>query len=183
MRWLRFLIAGVMALLLSAAIGLAAFAKVDDPWYGRVFDDAYFMVTVYILSTATILAVIRRGHIQAIWVEFAVFGWAHLNFGWPDTGGAPQRARITTTAGADGTYRPRFPHTTIAAWKLWDFIAINSGSIPLKLDYTWHNLQSTITMATAVIGAFVGSLLWKRGEWLDCVSNDASAGRATPLRK
>ena len=92
MRWLRFSIAGIMALILYAAIGLAAFAKVDDPWYGRVFDDAYFMVTVFILATATILAVIRRGHVQAIWVGFAVFGWAHLNFGWPDSGGAPQRA-------------------------------------------------------------------------------------------
>jgi hypothetical protein len=39
MRWLRFSFAGVMAFILYAAIGFAAFAKVDDPWYGRVFDE------------------------------------------------------------------------------------------------------------------------------------------------
>ncbi len=86
MRWFRFSIAGVMVLIVYAAIGFAAFAKVDDPWYGRVLDDAYFMVTVFILATATILAVIRRGHAQAIWVGFAIFGWTHLNYGWPDAG-------------------------------------------------------------------------------------------------
>jgi hypothetical protein len=183
MRWLRFSIAGVMAFILYAAIGFAAFAKVDDPWYGRVFDDAYFMVTVFILATATILAVIRRGRIQAIWVGFAVFGWAHLNFGWPDAGGAPQRASIITSARADGTYRPRFPHMTVAAWKLWDYIEVNSASNPLKLDYTWHNLQSTVTMATALIGAVLGSLLWKRGERLEHSSREASGGGVTPSRE
>jgi hypothetical protein len=172
-----------MALILYAAIGLAAFAKVDDPWYGRVFDDTYFMVTVFILATATILAVIRRGHVQAIWVGFAVFGWAHLNFGWPDSGGAPQRARIITSARVDGTYRPRFPQMTMAAWALWDYIDVNSGSNPLKLDYTWHNLQSTVTMVTALIGAFVGSFLWKLGERLEHPSGKASGSGVTPLRE
>ena len=99
MRWLRFSIAGLMAIIVYAALGLAAFANVDDPWYGRVLDDAYFMATVFILATATVLAVIRRGEIQAIWVGFAIFGWAHLNYGWPDSGGPPQRAAITTSAG------------------------------------------------------------------------------------
>ena len=58
-----------MAIIVYAALGLAAFANVDDPWYGRVLDDAYFMATVFIMATATVLAVIRRGgEIQAIWV-------------------------------------------------------------------------------------------------------------------
>jgi hypothetical protein len=183
MRWLRFTIAGLMAFIVYAAIGLAAFANVDDPWWGRVLDDAFFMVTIFILATATVLAVIRRGHLQAIWVGFAIFGWAHLNYGWPDSGGAPQRAAITTSARADGTYRPRFPHMTIAAWAEWDYVATNRGTNPLKLDYIWHNLQSTVTMATALIGGLVGSLLWRRGERLERRSLAASGGDKTPLHE
>ena len=179
MRWFRFSIAGVMVLIVYAAIGFAAFAKVDDPWYGRVLDDAYFMVTVFILATATILAVIRRGHAQAIWVGFAIFGWTHLNYGWPDAGGAPQRARIVTSAQVDGTYRPRFPHMTIIAWKINDYVFSRVSANPLHSDYTWHVLQSTVTMATALIGASFGSLLWKRGERLKA-TNGVPIASVTP---
>jgi hypothetical protein len=182
MSWLRFSIAGLMAFIVYAAIGLAAFANVDDPWYGRVLDDAFFMATVFILATATVLAAIRRGHIQAIWVGFAIFGWVHLNYGWPDSGGPPQRAAITTSARVDGTYRPRFPLMTIAAWSLWDYVAANSGKNPLKLDYIWHNLQSTITMMTALIGASVGSLVWRRGERRERRSHETSVGGGSSPR-
>src|SRR4051812_22848771 len=182
MRWLRFSIAGLMAIVVYAALGLAAFANVDDPWYGRVLDDAYFMATIFILATATVLAVIRRGQFQAIWVGFAIFGWAHLNYGWPDSGGPPQRAAITTSARVDGTYRPRFPQLTMASWWLWDYVAASGGNNPLKLDYIWHNLQSTVTMATALIGAFVGGFLWRRGERFERRSREASGGGVTPLR-
>jgi hypothetical protein len=181
MRWLRFSIAGFMAFIVYAAIGLTAAANVDDPWYGRVFDDAYFMVTIFLLASATILAVIRRGRAQAIWLGFAIFGWVHVNFGWPDSGGAPQRARIVTRARVDGTYRPRFPHTTIASWTMQD--NLSDGSNPLKLDYAWHVLQSTLTMATAVVGAFVGNLLWVRGQRAERRARDALASGATPLRE
>src|SRR5438309_8509092 len=121
MRWLRFSIAGLMVFIVYAALGLAALANVDDPWYGRVLDDAYYMITVFILAIATMLAVLRRGRSRAIWLGFAVFGWVHLLFGWPDSGGAPQRARIVTSAGVDGTYRPRFPHMTLAYWALDEY--------------------------------------------------------------
>jgi len=174
MRWLRFSIASLMAFIVYAALGFAALANVDDPWYGRVLDDTFFMATIFLLATATVLAAIRRGHLQAIWVGFAVFGWAHLNYGWPDSGGSPGRAGVVTSARVAGTYRPRFPHTTLTGWVIPDPTTAAGSSNPLKLDYTWHILQSTVTMVTALIGALVGSLLWKRGERLKGLCGEAS---------
>jgi hypothetical protein len=167
-----------MALSLYAAIGFAAWSTVDDPWYGRVLDDTYFMATVFILGIATMLAVLRHGRNRAIWLGFAVFGWVHLNFGWPDSGGAPQRARIVTGAGWDGTYRPRFPHTTLIGKYLIESTTAGVGSNPLKLDYNWHVLQSTMTMATALVGAVIGNFLFRRGERLegDSGAGDGSTG-------
>jgi hypothetical protein len=164
MRWLRFSIASAMAFILYAAIGLAAYANVDDPWYGRVLDDAYYTVTLFILAIATILSVLRQGRSRAVWLGFAVFGWVHLLFGWPDSSGAPQRATVFTSVGFTGTYRPRFAHTTLAYLALEKYTTFYGGSNPLKADYTWHILQSTVTMATAVVGAFVGGLLWRRSK-------------------
>jgi hypothetical protein len=168
MRWLWFSIASVVALVLYAAIGLAAYANVGDRWYGRVWDDAYFMITVFILAIATILAVLRRGRTRAMWLGFAVFGWIHLMFGWPDSGGSPR--------GADGdTYRPRFPHMTLIEWAIQGAI-ITGRSHGLEGDYTWHVLQSTVTLATAVVGAFVGGFLWRRSEVPGGESGDDSIG-------
>jgi hypothetical protein len=104
MKWLRFSVGGLMAFVIYAAIGLAAFSKIDDPTYGRLSDDTYFMITVFALAIATMMAVLTRGRSRARWLGFAVFGWVHLNFGWPDSGGSP--APMTT-------FRPRFPHMTL----------------------------------------------------------------------
>jgi hypothetical protein len=176
MKWLRFSIASVMAFILYAAIGLAAYANVDNPWYGRLLDDTYYMITVLLLAIATMLAVLRRNRSQAMWLGFAVFGWVHLLFGWPDSGGNPRRDAIVNSAGVAGTYRPRFPHMTLAYWTLDVFRTFAGGSNPLKSDYTWHVLQSTVTMATAVVGAIVGSFLWRRGEQVDGNHREASVG-------
>jgi hypothetical protein len=181
MRRLRFSISSVMALIVYAAIGLAAFSKVDDPWYGRVLDDAFYMVTVFILAIATILAMLRRDRRRAIWLGFAVFGWVHLCFGWPDSGGSPRRASIVTSARVDGTYRPRFPHMTLASWAILEYTPFVVGSNPLKSDYIWHNLQSTVTMATALVGALVGGLLWRDDPIQGGQSGDArTSGRDEP---
>jgi hypothetical protein len=64
---------------------------------------------------------------------------------------------------------------------LWDYIEVNIGSNPLKLDYTWQVLRSTVTMATALIGAVHGSFLWKRGEGFEQSSREASGASVTPL--
>jgi hypothetical protein len=165
-----------MAVVAYAATGFAALANVGDPWYGRVLDDTYYMVTVFLLAVATILAVIRRGRSQSVWLGFAVFGWVHLLFGWPDSGGSPARAGVVTSARVAGTYRPRFPHMTLAGWAIPDPTTAAGASNPLKLDYTWHVLQTTVTMATALLGALVGNFLWKPVEQSEGGSREGSTG-------
>jgi hypothetical protein len=176
MRWLRFSIASAMAFILYAAIGLAAYANVDDPWYGRVLDDAYYTVTIFILAIATILSVLRQGRSRAVWLGFAVFGWVHLLFGWPDSSGAPTRVTKFNSYGFTGTYRARFAHMDFAYMALEKYTTLYGGSNPLKSDYTWHVVQSTVTMATAVVGAFVGGFLWRRSEVPGDQAGDASIG-------
>jgi hypothetical protein len=169
MRWFRFSIASVMAFILYAAIGLAAYAAIDDPSYARLLDDTYFMITVFAVGFATILAVLRYGRTRAMWLGFAVFGWVHLMFGWPDTGGSPPPRFL------NGLYRPRFPHMTLAQWNIL-FNISDSPTNPQKSNYTWHIMQSTVTMATAMVGALVGRFLWRRTERLDGESREAFSG-------
>jgi hypothetical protein len=69
---------------------------------------------------------------------------------------------------------------TLAAWAMWDQLTPSASNL-LKPDYTWHVLQSTVTMATALIGAAVGNILWKRGERLAHGSSIAGSQTA-PLR-
>ena len=176
MRWLRFSIASAMAFILYAAIGLAAYANVDDDWYGRVLDDAYYTVTLFILAIATILSVLRQGRSRAVWLGFAVFGWVHLLFGWPDSSGAPTRVTVFNQFGFTGTFRPRFADMDFAYMALEKYTTLDGGSNPLKRDYTWHVVQSTATMATAVVGAFVGGFLWRLSEVPGDQAGDASVG-------
>jgi hypothetical protein len=168
MKWLRFSIASLMAFISYAAVGLAALSKVGDPYIGRLWDDTYYMITVFALAIATIMAVLSTGRSRARWLGFAVFGWVHLLFGWPDSGGSPNDM---------GSYRPRFPHTTLVNWAIFSYLypgtthpwAVDQSILPPILhpkqgNYTWHVLQTSITMATAMIGAVVGHLLAIRVE-------------------
>ena len=166
MKWLRLSIASLMASICYVALGLAAFAQVNDPFYGRLWDDAYFMVTIFILAGTTIMAVLSQGRSRAHWLGFAVFGWVHLLFGWPDSGGSPQ---------SPGTYRPRFPHATLINWVLFSYYAPDESHLRPLMDlarswlshpahpqyetFLWHDVQTSLTMATALLGAAVGNLL------------------------
>jgi hypothetical protein len=110
------------------------------------------MITVGILAVATILAALRRDRSRARWIGFAVFGWVHLTYGWPDSGRTP----------LGGTWRPRFPHTEMLSHAFqWVF---TSGSHAEEGVFKWHILQSSITIATALVGAAVGNYLAIRGE-------------------
>jgi hypothetical protein len=164
MRWLRFSIASVMALIFYAAIGFAAFANAGDPWYGRVLNDVFYLITIGALAIATLLAVLRRGRSRAAWLGFAVFGWVHLIFGWPDSGLAP----------TGGTWRPRFPHTEILSYAIQDILF--PGSHREEGAFKWHIIQSVVTIATALVGAVVGTFLCVRGERLEGGFREASIG-------
>lgn len=166
MKWIRLSIASLMGLVVYAAIGLAAFANVNDTYYGRLWDDTYYMITVFFLAIATIMAVLSPGHSRARWLGFAVFGWVYLLFGWPDAGGSPQ---------SPGTYRPRFPHPTLINWVIFevyppaaphlqqarDFVRpwLSTPAHTFWMNFIWHDVQTTLTMATALLGAVVGNFL------------------------
>ena len=137
------------------------------------------MITVFTLAVATILAVLTEGRSRARWLGFAVFGWVHLLFGWPDSGGSPDDM---------GTYRPRFPHTTLVNWAIFSYLfpgtrhpwAMNADIFPPILhpkqgNFTWHFIQTTITMATALLGAVVGNVLASRVERRRSQANEAAA--------
>jgi hypothetical protein len=133
-------------------------------------------VTLFILAIATILSVLRQGRSRAVWLGFAVFGWVHLLFGWPDSSGAPTRVIVFNSYGFTGTYRARFAHMTLPSMALEKYMTLDGGSNPLKRDYTAHVLRSTAMMATAVVGAFVGGLLWRRSKVPGGQAGDASIG-------
>lgn len=171
MKRLRLSIASLMAIISYVAIGCAAFVKVNDPFYGRLLDDTYYMVTIFLLAIATMMAVLSPGRGRARWLGFAVFGWVHLLFGWPDSGGSPR---------SPGPFRPRFPHATLINWVLFDFYPpgssnlqaisdfirpwLSAPAIPQYETYVWHDVQTSLTMATALVGAVVGHLLAIRVE-------------------
>ncbi len=178
MRWLRFSIASLTGFIAYLAVGLTALSQVGDYNYGRIWDDAYYMITVFALAIATIMAVLTRGRSRARWLGFAVFGWVHLMFGWPDAHGSPQ---------SGGTYRPRFPHTTLINWAFSPYIldgwvhpwaVVQTGftavTNPVQGNFTWHIIQTTITMSTALTGALVGNYLAIRVERQEAVARDAT---------
>jgi hypothetical protein len=171
MKGLRLSIMSLMAFVMYAAVGLAAFASVNDPYYGRLWDDTYYMVTVFLLAIASMMAILSPERSRARWLGFAVFGWVHLLFGWPDSGGSPQ---------SPGPFRPRFPHTTVINWVLFDFYPPSANFLQALAEiirpwlarpahrqwetFLWHNVQTTVTMGTAFVGVFVGSFLGMRVE-------------------
>jgi hypothetical protein len=184
MKWLRFSIGGLMAFIIYVAVALAALSKVDDLTYGRLWDDTYYMITILALAVATIMAVLTRGHSRARWLGFAVFGWVHLNFGWPDSAGSPAPAT---------TYRPRFPHMTLLNWAItpylspgrasnWAFDVLIKPVLPALTNppqqgsHAWHVLQTSATMLTALIGAAVGNYLASRVARTEDVQKDVRPG-------
>ena len=179
MKWLRLSIASLMAFVVYAAIGFAAFSKVNDRYYGRLLDDTYYMVTVFLLGIATIMAILspdrsRRG------------GWdSPCSAGCICCSAGPIRGARRRPP---GTYRPRFPHTTYINWVLFSYNAPESSHLheaigdflrsllspptnPQWETNVWHNFQTTMTMATALLGAAIGNLL---AIW---VERNASAAR------
>jgi hypothetical protein len=188
MKWLRLSIASLMAFIAYAAVGLTAFANVNDPYYGRLWDDAYYTVTVLLLAIATIMAVLSPGRSRARWLGFAVFGWVHLNFGWPDAAGSPQ---------GNGTFRPRFVHPTLINWVIFpvypaaaphlqevrDFVQpwFPPAAHQFWMNFVWHDVQTTLTMATALLGAVVGHFLANRVERGQAAAHEPDdAGRPGP---
>ncbi len=73
MRSFRFSIAGLMGLVLLAAIGSAAVAHPSGPWSGVLY-----LLTRAVLCLAVVGAICRSGAEQVWWLGFACFGWIYV---------------------------------------------------------------------------------------------------------
>ena len=73
MRSLRFSIAGLMGIVLLAAIGSAGLAQPSGPWVAVIQ-----LLTRALLCLAGVGAVCRSGAERTWWLGFAVFGWIYL---------------------------------------------------------------------------------------------------------
>jgi hypothetical protein len=73
MRKFRFSIAGLMGIVLVAAVGMAALVAPSPTWAGAIF-----LLTCAVLGLAIVGAIYRRGASRAFWVGFCVFGWGYL---------------------------------------------------------------------------------------------------------
>jgi hypothetical protein len=60
-------------------------------------------LTLGLLIVASLTSLFREGRIRARWLGFALFGWMHLKYGWPDAAGPA----------FDVPFRPRFPRTRV----------------------------------------------------------------------
>jgi hypothetical protein len=76
----RFSIAGLMGIVLVAAIGLAALHSSSETWAGVVL-----LVTLGAIGIALVGAFCRSGSARGGWIGFAVFGWIYLSAAfWPN---------------------------------------------------------------------------------------------------
>ena len=74
MRAVRFSIAGLMGVVLVAAIGLAALRSQSQIWAGVLL-----LSTLAAFCVALVGAFCRRGAARGGWIGFAVFGWSYMS--------------------------------------------------------------------------------------------------------
>jgi hypothetical protein len=122
MKPFRVSIAGLMAVVLLVAVGVAALRSASDLWAG-----ALFTLALGVLAIAALGAVSLRGRQRASWAGFAALGWGYLllAFGpWCDTAIRP---RLLTTKLLD----------ILAAWKAPapQGIAMSRAPQPLRLSW------------------------------------------------
>jgi hypothetical protein len=73
MRRVRISIAGLMAVVLFCAVGVAALRAASETWAGLILT-----ATLAILAVGLLGAIYRRGPAHAFWGGFALFGWGYL---------------------------------------------------------------------------------------------------------
>jgi len=69
----RFTLKHLLLTIALVAVGLVALRNASAPWIGALFGIASF-----VLATAVLLVVFRRGPRQAYWIGFAMFGWLYM---------------------------------------------------------------------------------------------------------
>ena len=149
MKWLRFSIGQVMMAVIYSAVGFSDFRMAGDSLYGRVLDDGFFMLTLGLLTLATLSAFFRDGRGRARLLGFALLGWLHLCYGWPNAGGPAPEAH----------WRPRFPHTRYISDLFMRLGILDFSGSADRGSHRWNVFQSALTTATALLGALIGDAL------------------------
>jgi hypothetical protein len=140
----RISIAGLMAVMIPVALGLAAFRSATELWVNTVFN-----VVIVVLLIATYKAKCSPGVTGARWTGFATFGWAHLVLG------------LTQTPWQLGNGFPVLG-TKEVAWRLVTFweSAFQDSNRSLERYFV---LQFVASILLAVLGAGIFGFFAARG--------------------
>ena len=152
MKWLRFSVGQLMVLVVYAAIGFSAFRAAGDTIYSKTLTNLFYELTLGLLIVASLISFFREGRSRARWLGFALFGWMHLKYGWPDDIGPA----------FDVPFRPRFPHTRVVQDLLMRLGILFSGSAIQGME-RWSVIQSSLIVATGVFGMMLGELVARSG--------------------
>jgi hypothetical protein len=175
----RFSVAGLMALILLLAVGMAALRNPTGFWASAIFTAAVALFAVSVVG-----AMARRGVSRFSWAGLAVFGWAYLiiSFGpWPGNAVGPppllpsslldlfQEYIVSdgktpyTTTGTYMDYYKRMSHFKGSATRL------TAGTPPggfKHVDTTIYSQtsHSVGAMLFGIVGAFAGRFFAGRRE-------------------
>ena len=130
MKWLQFSIGQLMVLVVYVAIELSAFQTAGQSAYSKLMTEVFYTLTLGLLLVASLTSFFREGRNRARWLGFALFGWMHLRYGWPDAGGPA----------GDVPFRPRFPHTRVVQDVFWQLGILFAGSAEQGME-RWSVIQ------------------------------------------
>jgi hypothetical protein len=136
MRSFRFSIAGLMGLVVLAAIGSAGLANPMGPWTGILG-----LCTRALLCLAVVGAICRAGAERVWWLGFASFGWIYL--GLPTSGFYPSQ---------------RLPTVALVDW-LGPFMGLRPPANGVVGDETQIAFTQVVHFLWTVIAAVLGGFL------------------------
>jgi hypothetical protein len=167
MRLPRFSIAGLMGLVVVAAVGVAALRFASELWAGVLL-----MLTLGVLGAAILGMVHRRDGKRAWWQGFALFGWGYLTLALGPWFGATIAPSLPTTTGLNALYAKMHPAseveqarrgavTTTGGWvsatdTSWASTATSTGTPP----GTWTSVTLFVASPTSESFLRVGHCLW-----------------------
>ncbi|HWE37149.1 MAG TPA: hypothetical protein VG406_11335 [Isosphaeraceae bacterium] len=152
----RFTIAGLMGLVVVAAVGVAALRFASELWAGVLL-----IGTLAMLGAAVLGVVHRRGARRAWWQGFALFGWGYLfvSLGpWAADAVAPH---LPTTTALDALFERMHPPRKEEA-RLSAFISRGGGGGAAPAIYAISSaapVTATVAPATAAASGSAPSMV------------------------
>jgi hypothetical protein len=146
MRKVRFSIAGLMGIVLVAAVGLAALRNTSPIWVGAIY-----LLTRAVLGLAVICAIYRRGAQRAWWIGFCLFGCGYV-----------------ALVGSRPDFRSPHLPTAMLLVLAKPSLGYPEDSIPLTADAIWTNYNylkighDLWALVAALIGGIVARIAFAR---------------------